>query len=50
MKPIEDRLEASLRIGAFEGSDEEFYICMLQVKEAIKELRSLRKLYDGLIW
>ena len=42
MKPVEDRLEASLRYGVIDGSAHEKAVFACQVQEAINELRMLR--------
>jgi len=42
MNTIENRLEYTLSIGAFFGTDEEIYVALSQVNEAINELRRLR--------
>lgn len=40
---IEDRLAATLRVGAFDGDEFETAVAQGQVREAIKELRQLRE-------
>lgn len=43
MSPIEDRLAASLAIGALEGNSDDRAVVASQIRQAIKEIKMLRK-------
>lgn len=43
MKVVEDRLEASLRFGVVDGDACEKAVLVNQIREAIEDLRRLRK-------
>jgi hypothetical protein len=43
MTEIEDRLEASIKRNAFNGDDYDRLVCETQAREAVTDLRALRK-------